>query len=192
MSLLFWWRWCHCLGHALAERAHAIHLFSTVSFTEKSAELGGFDSTLISPTPALPPPLPSSPLCSPPLPVCHTLTPVFAFPLLLIVMSSSISVLLQCHLIPPLIHSICPSVSPSLLPVSLPLSPHEMWGLIELERNVSVFESFSLHISWVCACVHKERSERWIEVSSSRWEINIHMAVRLWLLTCHKNSCSNI
>lgn len=33
----------------MAERAHAIRLFSTVSFTEKSLELGGFDSTCICP-----------------------------------------------------------------------------------------------------------------------------------------------
>lgn len=78
MSLIvWWWWWCHCLGHALAERAHAIHLFSTVSFTEKSGELKGFDSTCIPPTPALP----LFPLCSRlPLPVCHTLTPAFALP----------------------------------------------------------------------------------------------------------------
>lgn len=98
LSLLVWLWWCHCLGHALAERAHAIHLFSTVSFTEKSEELGGFDSTCIFPIHLLPH------CCPLPLPVCHILTPVFShthcdhfFTLLLTIMSSSIFILLQCH-----------------------------------------------------------------------------------------------
>lgn len=98
-SLLVWLWWCHCLGHALAESVHAIHLFSTVSFTKKSEELGGFDSTCIFPIYLLPHccPLLFSCLSHTDSSVCSNLLRSF-FTLLLTIMTSSIFILLQCHI----------------------------------------------------------------------------------------------
>lgn len=174
-------------------RGHTLSIFSALCLSQRNQGSSGALTQLAS-LPRPPFPLPSSPP-PPPLSVCHILTPALALPLT--AMSSSVSILLQCHFLPPLIHSICPSVSPSLLSVSLPLSPDEISGpLQELQRKVPVWASFFLHISCVCACVLKERSEGWIEVSSSQREINIHMVLpglkRMWLLTSHKNFCSNI
>ena len=154
-----------CLG----KKSHAIYLFSTVSFTEKSGELGGFDSARISPTPALP-------LLPPSLPVSLSLSPSSSaclshfdsslgsasarspFPLPPTVVSSSISILSQCHFILPLVHSVCAPVSPSLLSVSPPLSPDAIFWTHRnqgQERNASVWASSSLHVAWgfshVCA-----------------------------------------
>lgn len=160
VSLLVWWWWCHCLGHALAQRAHAIHLFSTVSFTEKSGELGGFDSTCISPTSPLP-----LPLCShPALPVCHTMPYHTLFSL-----SSLQPLLIQFH--SPIMLLSCSWVS-LCLPVCLLCSllyPHCSLCLqmtfedsslsdkqTELEK-MSLLVSF--HVSFVSACVHKVKSE---------------------------------
>lgn len=61
----FRWWWCHCLGHALAERAHAIYLFSTVFHRETEGAWGLWLNSHLS----LPCPLPPIlPLCSPPPP----------------------------------------------------------------------------------------------------------------------------
>lgn len=83
-----WQRWCHCLGHASAERTHAIYLFTTVSFTVEPGGARGlwlnFASLPLLQTPtspahpptlssvtfwldvsSLPPPSPASPATSP-------------------------------------------------------------------------------------------------------------------------------
>ena len=80
------------------------------------------------------------------------------FPLPPTVVSSSISILSQCHFILPLVHSVCAPVSPSLLSVSPPLSPDAIFWTHRnqgQERNASVWASSSLHVAWgfshVCA-----------------------------------------
>lgn len=147
------------------QRGHTLSIFSALCLSQRNQGSSGALTQFTS-LPRLPFPLSSSPLSS--SSVYHTLTLAFALPY---------HALLSLSSLPPCLPLYCSVTFLLLLFTSLvPLSSHHLtpsgsrWHV--RTRCVSVFTSF-----WVCACVDKERSERWIKVSSSQWEINIHMAM---------------
>lgn len=158
----FRWWWCHCLGHALAERAHAIHLFSTVFHRETEGARGlWLNSHLSLPCP---PPHPSSLLTTSSF---SSVSVTFWLQRWLCVIvlsfpsptkSSSFSILLKCHCLPPLSHSICPSVFLASCTLCLQMRSKESYEP-EMERNVSVIVFFWTYLLGLHMCKKDQKNE---------------------------------